>query len=53
MTVETDIQLLRNMKKGMWTVVIVGIWIQWLLELQRGEEVWGVEMENGVRIGGI
>ena len=39
MTVETDIQLLRNMKKGMRTIVIVGIRIQWLLESQRGRDV--------------
>ena len=53
MTVETDIQLLRNMKKGMWTVVIAGVQIQWLLESGNDEEVLGVEMENGVRIGGV
>ena len=32
MPVESDIQVLRNMKKGMRTVVIEGIRIQWLLE---------------------
>ena len=48
MTVETDVHVLRNMKKGMWTVVIVGIRIQWLLGSWRGEEVLGVETENSV-----
>ena len=38
MTVENDIQLLRNMKKGMWTIVIVRVQIQWLLELANDEE---------------
>ena len=39
MTVESDVQLLRNMKKGMWTVVIVRVRIQWLLESANGEVV--------------
>ena len=39
MTVESYIQLLRNMKKGMWTVVMVRVLIQWLLESVNGEVV--------------
>ena len=45
MTIESYVQMLRNMKKGMRTVVIEGIRIQWLLESRRGEGVWGVEVE--------
>ena len=39
MPVETDVQMLRNMKKGMRTVVIEGIRIQWFLELLCGKVV--------------
>ena len=45
MTVESYVQMLRNMKKGMRTVVIEGIRIQWLLESRHDEGVWGVEVE--------
>ena len=50
MTVESYVQMLRNMKKGMRTVVIEGIRIQWFLESRRGEGIWGaeVEMKSGV-----
>ena len=53
MPVESYVQMLRNMKKRMRTVVIEGIRIQWLLELWRDRDVWVVEMEDGVRKGGI
>ena len=53
MPVESYVQMLRNMKKRMRTVVIEGIRIQWLLESFRGEDVWGAEMESGVRKGGV
>ena len=39
MTVESYVQMLRNMKKGMRTVVIEGIRIQWFLESQHDEDV--------------
>ena len=46
MTVESYVQMLRNMKKGMRTVVIEGIQIQQLLESRRDRDVWGVEVET-------